>query len=174
MVQEVGWCQVNVYSNSMPDEVASKESGREHETPPSLWRELCSFGVYLVTVVLVFEGLTVVCRLVWPHQLRVALFASLLVLLGWMLLADWLKVFGVRRAVLSGRRYASEFQFLLYFVFFSAAMVLVDKWQGHSVDILGACLAGLIYALCMVSIPPKFPSHREDPFATKTSFHRSE
>lgn len=53
-------------------------------------------------------------------------------------------------------------------------MMLSDKWQGRKIEILGACVAGLLYAVGMVWIVPLFPSSRKDPFTTKTSFHRSE
>lgn len=109
---------MRVYPNSTPGQIVTEEAGGRRETAPPMWRELCAFGVYLLTVILVFEGMTVFCNLVWPDKDWTAHFASLLLLLGWMFLADWLKIFGERRPVFAGRRYATAFEFLFYFVFF--------------------------------------------------------
>jgi uncharacterized membrane protein (DUF4010 family) len=158
----------------MPEQIESEESVRTRETPRSAWLELCVSAIYLFTMGLVFEGATAICKLVWPHEAGTAYFASFVVFLAWIFAADWLKIFTKREPVFSGRRYSQTVQFLFYFVFFSVAMMLLDKWQGQRVEILGACVAGLIYAIGMAWVVPQFRSNRKDPFATKSSFHRSE
>ncbi len=161
---------MKVYPSSVRGQFASEERDGSNEAATPTWRELCRFAVYFLTVVLVFEGTTALCGLVWPHNSGTAHLASLSALLVWMFLADWLKVFGERRPAFSGMRHSGILQFLSYFVLFAAGMMLLDKWQSQKVEMLGACIAGLIYALGMTW----FSSQRQDPFATKGSVRHSE
>ena len=162
-----------VYPNEMPSEIASDKAEGIRVGARPVWLEFCAFVIWIFTLVLVFAGASAISGWIWPKKTRVAHFLTLLLFAAWITAAAKLEIFGKRRAVPAGRRYRLAAEFLLNSFTFSSVLIVFDVWQGHAigrVDVVSACVKGLLFGAGMLWVVPRFPSSREDPFPTKRNF----
>ena len=166
-----------VYPNEMPSEIASDKAEGTRVAARAVWLEFCAFVTYIFTLVLVFAGASAISRWIWPNKTRAAHFLTVLLFAAWIAAAGRLEIFGKRRAVPAGKRYRLAAEFLLNSFSFSSFLIVFDVWQGHAigtVDVVTACVQGLLFGAAAVWVVPRFPSSREDPFPTKRNFPNPE
>lgn len=113
---------------------------------------LIYFALWL-TGILVFAGLSAICRLAWPNRLLLSNIVALAMFLSWVELIRRLRVFPLRRIYDSSSQSSLPIA-IVNFTAVSALWVLGDIWNHdyHGTrSIVGDLLAGLIFALFMAA-----------------------
>jgi hypothetical protein len=157
----------------MPGEIASDQAGGIRVTARPVWLELCAFVTYFFTMILVFLGAAEISKWIWPNKLGTSQFTTVLLFVAWISAAGKLEIFGKRQAVSLERRYRLAAEFLFYFVGFSFFLIVLDKGHGDTIreiDVVSACVQGLLYATFLLWVVPRFPSERQNPFPTNRNF----
>jgi hypothetical protein len=111
------------------------------------------YFAFWLTGILVFAGLSAVCRLAWPNHLLLSHIVALSTFLCWVVLVRRLRIFPSRHMYDSSSQ--SSFAIaILNFTAFSALSVLSDVWNHDyrgTRTLVGDLIAGLIFALLLAA-----------------------
>jgi peptidoglycan/LPS O-acetylase OafA/YrhL len=102
----------------------------------------------LLTVVLVFLGISTICKSVWPDWENLTRYVTMIVFLAWFVLMCKLRVYRERERV-GAKRFFRLYTLVASFVYFSVLLILLDLWNHEfrgARSLVMNSLAGFIFA----------------------------